>query len=120
MPGLSDDDEQPDDRIILCGGNHTSYWRLPTKIKRCIISSCGRKFEHSELLAAHFLKHHAKKTTYCGMCDSPVVCAIYPDDLTSHYSRIHPKVPFKCDQTKIKQEAIENDVCFKGFLFLWV
>lgn len=110
MPALSDDDEQPDDWITLSGGNQTTYWRLPTTIKRCIISSCGRKFEHKELLSAHFVKHHAKKTTFCGICDSPVVCANYPDDLESHFRRIHPNVPFKCDQTKIKQEAKENNV----------
>lgn len=103
MPGLSDDDddEQPDDRIILSGGNQTSYWRLPTNMKRCPISSCGRKFEHTELLAAHFNKHHAKKTTHCDMCDSPIICANYPNDLESHCRRIHPK---------IKVEPVENKV----------
>lgn len=103
MPALPDDD-QTDDWITLYGGNQTSYWQIPKCIKRCPVSNCGRKFEDQKLLSAHFDKHHAKKSTYCGFCNGPVICTNYPADLADHYRRIHPAVPFQCDQTKIKQE----------------
>ena len=110
MQTSSLNDKKTDDWITLYGDNQTSYWQIPINLKRCPVSSCGRKFEDVQLLSAHFNKHHAKKSTYCGVCNVPIICSKYPEDLASHYQRIHPDVPFPCDQTKIKKELQEIEV----------
>lgn len=103
-------DSQNDDSITLSGGNHTSHWQFPKYLTRCPLSNCGKIYVDRKLLLTHFDNNHAKKTTYCGMCDGPVICTTYPSDLKNHYRRIHPDAPFQFDQTKIKQEPQENEV----------
>lgn len=104
-------DEQYNDLITLSGGDQISFWRIPKSLKRCPVSSCGKKFEHQELLSAHFVKHHAKKSAYCGECDGPVICG-NSGDLASHQQRIHS------DQAKIKEEPQEIEVCLKVVSFI--
>lgn len=101
---------QSDDLIMLNGGNTASYWRFPALSKRCPVSSCGKVVDDRKVLLAHFNKHHAKKCTYCGMCNGPVICTNYPADLENHYRRIHPNIPFKCDQIQVKEEHHQIEV----------
>lgn len=123
MPSPPSIDTQNDDSITLFGGKKTSQWRFPEHSIRCPLSNCGRIYDDRKLLVEHFEKQHAKKTTYCGGCDGPVICTAYPADLKNHYRRIHPGAPFQFDQIKIKQEPQENEVRLKRTFrlnFLWV
>lgn len=113
MPSPPPIDSQNDDLIKLFGGNQTTHWQFPKYLTRCPLSSCGKIYDDRKLLLAHFRNNHAKKTTYCRMCDGPVVCTAYPADLENHYRRVHPDVPFQFDQINIKQEPQENEVRLK-------
>lgn len=104
MSASPSNDKQSDDWITLYGGKQTSYWKIPKHLKRCPVSNCGKKFEDLKSLSEHFSRSHAKRSAYCGICNGPVICKNHPEDLASHYRRIHPGVPFQCDQTKIKVE----------------